>query len=126
MRRRSEAVDAERFALAGFDQASVTDQAGAQQRRRFRVAVRLRNRKTISLVGQRIFGVAAVQCVAGELCQIAEILPSIFTVGALPTRPAQPWDADAIADFKPVGGLAQFSYRADDFMAGNERQFRSG
>src|SRR5262245_23342404 len=60
----AKAVEAEPFALTGHDERSITDQAGAQQRRRSHVIVFGGDGETIALVCDRVLGITAVGVIA--------------------------------------------------------------
>ncbi len=122
----AEAVDAEALGVAGFDQTSIADQSGAQQRRGLCVGVRVWNGKTITLIGNGVFRIAAVKCVAGEFCFVAEILLAVLTIRAFGAGPTEPRHADSLADSKTSNVFAQSGDLADDFMTWDERQFRLG
>ena len=105
MRGGAETVNAEPFGIAGFDKASITNQPGAEQRRGFNVIVYFGNRKTKTLIGDGIFGVAAVDRIAGELRLVAEVLLAIPAIRASVACPAKPGYADTIADPEATDGL---------------------
>ena len=71
--RRAETVDADPFCIAGRGQRAIADQPRAKQRRRFGIRVCIRQGKAIAPVGQREFGIAAIQGIAGELRLVAEV-----------------------------------------------------
>ena len=76
MRRRAEAVYAEAFSVARELQRAIADQPGAEQRRRLGVA-ELSGIGNSSARRRRLFGIAAIDLVAGEARVVAEIfLPS--------------------------------------------------
>ena len=66
MRRRAESEKADTFCVAGLEQRTITNQSGAQQRRRLGVRIEIGEQETKSVVCQREFGIAAIQCIAGE------------------------------------------------------------
>jgi hypothetical protein len=51
MRGRAEAVNADSFRVAGFDERTITNQSGAQQRRRLRIGIKLGQQKAIRRPG---------------------------------------------------------------------------
>src|SRR5205823_3667101 len=99
--RRAESVDAEPLGRPARHQRAIADQPGAQQRRGLGVAEPLGHREGERRVGDGALGVAAVEGVAGERRAIAEVLAAGAAVAALPAGPAEPRDADAVADPKP-------------------------
>ncbi len=76
----AEAVKTHSFPVACLDQASITDETRAEQGRGFRITVNVWNRKTVSLISDRILRVSAVERVAGKFCQVAEIFLAILAV----------------------------------------------
>ncbi len=119
----AEAIDAQAFAVAGFDQAAIADQPGAKQRRGFGVAIDIGDGQAEALVGDGVLGVTAVDGVAGKLGIVAEIFLAILAIRTSAAGPAQPGDADAVADFKLNDAIAPLRHFADDLMAEDERQF---
>ena len=91
----AEAVEAERLAVAGHAVGAVADEAGAEQRRGFGVAVFLRQAEAVAPVGDDIFGIAAVDVAAGEVRRVAEILHARQAEAAVAAGPAEPGHADA-------------------------------
>ena len=79
----AEAVKTKPFPVACFDQASITDETRAEQRRSFRITVEIGDWKTVSLISDRVFRVSAVERVAGKSCQVAEILCAVIAVTTL-------------------------------------------
>ena len=106
MRGGAETVDAEAFGVAGFDQTSITDQSRAQQRRDFGVAVKIWNWETKSLIGDGVFRIAAVKCVADEFCFVAEILLAVLTLRAFGAGRSEPRHTDSVADLEAVDVIA--------------------
>ena len=96
--RRAEAVQAKAHAVTRGVERAISDQSRAQQRRRIDVAVRAVDGKAESRVGDRVLGVSAVDVIAGESRAVAQILAPGRAVDAHATRPAEPGNADAIAD----------------------------
>jgi len=54
--------------------------------------------KTESCIGDGEFGVTAVDGIAGETRAIAKVLAILSAINALAIRPAEPWNAYAVAD----------------------------
>ena len=73
MRRRAKAVNAEPHCVAGFDERTVPNQAGAEQGSRLGVGIGIRNGKAKSFIGHGKFRIAAIQRVAGETGAVAQI-----------------------------------------------------
>src|SRR5205823_13370054 len=74
---------------------AVTDQAGAEQRRRFDVAVTRRQRKAISRIGDDVFGVTAIKLISRKTRFATEVLPAARAKCAMAAAAAQPRRADA-------------------------------
>ena len=88
-----------------------------------RVVVCAGDGKAVSHVRDTELGVSAVDVVAREARAVAEILTAGRAVGAFATRPAQPWNADAIAGSKPrVTG--RLDYGSNNLVAEDQRQLR--
>ena len=124
--RRAESVDAEPFGRPARHQRAVADQPGAQERRGLGVGEPLRHREGERRVGDGALGVAAVEGVAGECRAVAQILAAGAAVAALPAGPAEPRDADVVADPEPGHAGPQGRDRADDLVAEHQRQLRIG
>ncbi len=123
MCRRTKTINAEPFRIPGFDERTVANQSGAQQWSRLDIGIGIRNRKTKPLVGHGKFCVTAVQCIAREPRAIAKILASAAAKFALTASPAQPRNANPVADFEALGSPALFDNRADDFVPRHQWQF---
>ena len=108
--------------IARHNQRTVADEPRAQQRRRGNVVVFVWNREAITLVGERVFGIAAVEVIAGEARVVAQVFVAARAVAAFAAGVAQPRHADAVADIEAFGRRAFFGDDADDFMPGNDRQ----
>src|SRR5262245_33713515 len=103
MGRGAEAVNAEPRNLAGGRgeaefQRAIADQSGAKKRRRFGVAIGLRQLDDEAGLGGRIAGVAAVDLIGGEARGTAEILPAFAAVAAGAVGSAEPRHADTVAN----------------------------
>ena len=85
VRRGAEPVQPEPLGVAGEPQRAVADQARAEERRRLLVAVALRHRHAVALVGDGQLGVAAVEVVAREARAVAEVLAAAQAVAASPS-----------------------------------------
>src|SRR3989442_423946 len=90
-------VDARTDERAGHAQGAVADQPGAEQRRRLRVRVLLRDREAEALVGDGQLGVAAVDVVPGEARVVAQVLAPGSAVAAVAVGPAEPGHAHPVA-----------------------------
>jgi len=123
---RAKAVDAQARAVAGLEQRAVANQSGAHERGGLGVRVSGGNGKAKTRIGDGIFGVAAVNGVAGE----AGLLTKVFTIraakAAFAAGPAKPRDADAITGIETLHAFALDNNGADDFMAGHERELGVG
>ena len=122
--RSAESVNAQPFCIAGFDQRAIANQTGAEQRRSAGVGIKLRQRETETLVRQHEFRVAPVQRIAGEAGLLTKVLATGTAKAAVATRPAQPRNTDARADFKPFRSFAALDDFTDDFVARDKREFR--
>src|SRR5262245_6665899 len=69
-------------------------------------------------------GIAAVDLIAGEARPLAQILAAATAELTGAAGEAQPGHADALADPEAVDAVAERGHRADDLMAGDERQLR--
>src|SRR5206468_4220626 len=98
VRRGAEAVQPEPRAVARERQRAVTDQARTQQRRRLQVGVAVRNGEAEALVRHHPLRIATVDRVAGKAGAQAEVLAPARAEAALAARPAEPRDADALAN----------------------------
>src|SRR5207244_10639858 len=97
VRGRTEAVQAEPLRVPREAQRAIADQSRAEQRRELRVPGCGRQREAVPRVGDRLLGVAAVECVPGEQGLVAEVLAPRAAVAALAAGPAEPGDADSRA-----------------------------
>src|SRR5262249_52981877 len=69
---------------------AVTDQSGAQQRRRLGIAIALGDGKHVARIGHRVLSVAAVDLIAGEERVIAEIFAARAAIEAGAVGVAEP------------------------------------
>ena len=88
--------------VARHPERTVADEASAEQRRCFDAPVADGQREAEALVGDRLFGVSAVDVVTGEARRVAEVLAAASAVAADSARPAEPWDADTRAELTLV------------------------
>ena len=123
MPRRTESIDAEPKRIACQPIRAVTDQAHAQQRRRFDVGVTRRQRKAISRVGDDVFGVTGVKPISRIARFATEVLPAGRTKYAMFATRAEPRHADAGA-YAVLGDARTASNDcSDNLMSGNHREF---
>src|SRR5579864_5978596 len=120
--RGAEAVDAEAGRVAGKAQASIADEARAQERRSLQVRVSIRKREACALVRHHVVGVSAIERVTREQGAIAKVLATLAAVATLAARPAEPRHAHARADAKTLDGAAGRHHPADHLVARYERQ----
>ena len=90
------------------------------------VGVARREGEGVALVGHGVFGVAAVEGIAGELRRVAEVLPAPAAVAAPAAGVAQPGHADAVADPEFFDPRAHRGHGADDLVADDQGQFGLG
>src|SRR5712691_2563168 len=98
MRRGAEAIQAEVLRIIRLGEGSEADQSRTEERRRLGIAVTLRQRHAVALVGHRILGITAWNMKSREACPVAKVLATAPAVLAFPAGPAEPWNADAGAD----------------------------
>src|SRR5437868_11228110 len=94
----AEAMDAEPLAVAGHSQRAIADEAGAQPRRHFHSGAVGGQCEAIAAVRERVLRVTAVDRVAGESREIAEVFTSAHAIRACAARVAQPRNAHACAN----------------------------
>ena len=121
VRRRAETVDAEMLRLAGHAQRAVADQPGAEQRRGLDVGVEVRDREDEAGIRQRVVRIAAVEGVAGESREVAEVLAAGAAIGAGAAGGAEPGNADAVADRERRHAGPDRLDAADDLVTGHDR-----
>ncbi len=126
MHRGAEAVEAETPGLACHSQRAMANQAGVHQRRRFAIVESRRHDEAEPLVRHGVFGITAVDLIAGETRPVAQILAAAAAEFANAARPAEPRHADAVADPQPLGAGAEGLDLADDLVAGHQRQLGFG
>ncbi len=128
VRRGSEAVQAQPLGALrpGDPQRPQADDPGAQQRRgleRVHIGpdmvgkVRLRDHRGCE---------AAIHIPASEACAFAQVLLPASAEAALPAGRVQPRHADRIPNREPLDALAEPLDRADDLVAGDDRQLVRG
>src|SRR5688572_10201690 len=125
MRGGAEAVNADIGRIARHPQRAISNQTGAQQRRSFSGGVSARQRETIAFVRKRVFGISAVQVIAGKARVIAEILAAARAVGARAASAAEPGHADALTGCEALRFRYSLDYFADDLMSEDERKLVS-
>lgn len=126
VRRRAEPVHADAPRTPGKREGAVADEPGAEERRGLPVAESRRERKAELLVGNRIFGKAAVNRVPGELRRVAEILAAARAVVAHPAGGTEPGHADPVAHREADRPDAQGRDGTGDLVAADERQGGGG
>ena len=127
MGRGAEAVNAETRQLAaerlaGMLERAVADQSGAEQRRRLGVAIGGRQLEAVARVGDGVFGIAAVDLVAGEERVVAQILLAAAAIEAGAVGMSEPRHADAVVDGEAGDAGAKRRHVTHDLMTENERQ----
>ena len=95
----------------GQPQRPIADDPGAQQRRGLHVAEALRDRHAVGFRHGHVFGIAAVDGVAGEQRRLAQIFLIVLAVAAGLIGVVQPGHADPIPDLKPRRALPSDSTR---------------
>src|SRR6187401_164362 len=100
MRGGAETVNAQARRGAGLAQTAVANEPCTEQRRGFDIRESARDRETKPRIGHDIFGIAAVEGVAGELRLVAEVLAPRNAEFAGAAGPAKPRHAGAVAFFE--------------------------
>ena len=124
--RRAEAIQPQPPGIAGHDKRSVADQPRAEQRRGFGIGIALGDGKAEPLVGHGVFGVAAVESVAGEAGRIAKIFTPRKAIRTLAACESQPGHTDSLAWGKSLDPLAKLRHVAHDLMPRHQRQLGMG
>ena len=110
--------------VACFTIRAVAEHSGTKERRNIDIVVFVRQMKTKSRVDDGEIGVTTVNGIAGETCTIAKILTRRSIITAFAAGPAEPRNADALANGKFLDAFGDLFEAADDLVAGNERQLR--
>ena len=118
---RSESVDADFMRIPCSLQRAMPDQPCAKEGRGFRIAVGFWDREAVILVGDDIFGIAAVDAVACEKRGVAKVFPPAEAEAAGPAGFSEPRNAYPPARRKTGSSLHDPS---DDFMPGNDGVMR--
>src|SRR4051794_23814842 len=103
MRRGAEAVDPESLRevrIAGELERSKTDQSSAEQGSGMGVIVLADDPKGVPRVCRTVLGVAAIDVIAGEASEVAQIFSTGGAVRADATGPTQPGDTHPVASAK--------------------------
>ena len=116
----AEAVDAEPAHIADELPRAVSDEPGTHQRSRLRVGVLRGNGERVGGVGGDVFGITAVERVAGETGPIAQVLLAAAAELATPARGAEPGYADTVADLEAGNVRADGHDAPDDLVAWND------
>ena len=124
VRRRAEAVDADRSRVARHLQASPADETGAEQRRLFSRIGAFGQREAEGRVGYGVRGIAAVARVAGEKRVVAQVFALRRAIGTATAGVAEPWHADALPGFQAGDAGAERIDDPDDLVARRDRKPR--
>ncbi len=119
---RSKTINPQPLGRSGHDQRAITNQAGTQQRSRRGRVDAAGNWKAKVFVGQRHFGIAAVEGAPGEAGPVAQILLAPEAIGALAAGMPQPADPNPLSDGEPTRAGTQAGHGANNFMPRNDRQ----
>ncbi len=119
-------VDADQGCVPGHAQGAIADQPGAHQRRRLDIAITGIDQKAIALVGDGQLGIAPIDLVAGKARAVAQVFPAAAAIFAFPAGPAEPGDADPVANRKAVDFAPLLNDGADDLVPQHQRQFGVG
>jgi hypothetical protein len=122
VRRRAESMPDRRASPAA--RYAVPDETGAQQRRRLRVGVAVRELEHEARVGDGVIGITAIDVISGEARVDAEILAIALAVLALVARIAEPRNPDSIADGEIGHAVPEALDDADNLMARHDRNLR--
>ncbi len=116
----AEAVDAERAARGqrGTQQRVIADDARAQQRRQFLVAISARQRQREVRGDGGEFGIAAVGVPAGVARVRAQVLRAAQAEPATPAGVAQPGDPHAVPDRETPGAVPGSHHLGDHLVPG--------
>src|SRR3569832_2241409 len=117
----AEALKADSLCVSSHLERAIANQPGAQERCCFYIAETGRDRKTIALMRDGIFRIAAIDLIAGEPRPVAKIFASAAAESTFAARPAQPGHAHAHAHLEGLHLFTEPLERADDFMSGNKR-----
>src|SRR5213592_2926791 len=98
MRGIAKPINAEPARAASLSIRTIAKHAGAKQRRNIDIVVLLGQMKTKSRVRDNELGITAVHGIAGKARTVAKIFAVGSTVNAFAVGPAQPRNANAIAD----------------------------
>ena len=126
VRRGAEAVQPQALGVAGQTQRAVADQPGAEKRRGLQIGESVRDREAEAMVGHSELGEAAVDVVTREARVVAEVLAAAGAVAALTVRPAQPGNADAVANGEALSAGPEPDHNPGDLVPQNERQLGLG
>ncbi len=83
-------------------------------------------REAVARVGHGVFGVAALDLVAGEARRVAQVLALTRAEAAMAAGPPQPGYADALARDEVGDACSAADHPADDLVTGDHRQHRIG
>src|SRR6202043_1189978 len=98
VRRGAEAVEPEGARGAAHRERAVADEARAHERGGLRVGVAGGDGEAVALVGDRVLGHPAVDVASGEARGRAQVLAAAAAPVARAVAPAEPGNADALAD----------------------------
>ena len=120
----AEPVDAQPLRVSSCAERAMTDESGAEQRRRVAVGVSDRKREAVPRVRHGVLRVAPVHLIAGEPRTVAEVLPAGPAVAARPAGPRQPGHTHPVPRGEPVRAGAALRDLAHDLVPRDERQLR--
>src|SRR5436190_22897414 len=122
MRGIAKAVNAKPARVTGLSIRSIAKHSRAQKRRNIDVVILLRQSKTKSRISDRELRVAAVDRVTGKFCAIAKIFAIRSTINAVAVGPAEPWNADAVAQGKSFDTSADLFDTSGNLVAQDQWQ----
>jgi hypothetical protein len=93
----AETVDADASRVAGHPQRAITYEPGAQPWTELDVGESFGQPEAIARIGSHVFGVAAVERTACELCRVTQVFVSRAAIPARSTGAPEPGHADAVA-----------------------------
>src|SRR5436189_4459305 len=116
MRGIAKAVNAEPVRVTGLSIRTIAKHSRAKKRRNIDVAILLRQSKTKSRISDRELRVTAIDRVAGKLCAIAKIFAVRSTINAVTVSPAEPRNADSVADGQSFDTSTDHFDQTDDLV----------
>ena len=125
----AESVDSDSLGVPRHPQRTVTDESGAEKRRCLKIRISFGDGETVTGIGDRTLGEAAVDLVTGKACPFAEVLApgeAMFAGAAREAEPGHAHPCPARKAWRPARKRHLGEHLTHDLVTWHDGQLRVG